>query len=135
MDWWVTVAVVLGWFAGLAPFLVLIPWYFVAKHRGLAPRPRVSCVIRHSRTLLHVERGATPACYRLDAIVRARFAMNENWTESLLLEDALSLYAADGREIVRLGASAKGFEEVVARLKARGVPIEHVAVSAPAYLD
>ncbi|MDI1436722.1 hypothetical protein [Polyangium sorediatum] len=52
-----------------------------------------------------------------------------------MLEDALGLFTAKGREIERLPESATGLDELQRELEARGVPIEHVGVSAPAVLD
>ena len=73
--------------------------------------------------------------HALDLIARARFARNDNWTESKMLEDALGLFTAKGREIERLPESATGLDELQRELGDRGVPIEHVEVSAPAILD
>ena len=52
-----------------------------------------------------------------------------------MLEDALGLFASNGRELERLPESATGFDGLLAELGARGIPIEHVDVSAPAVLD
>ncbi|WP_437745638.1 hypothetical protein WMF39_11780 [Sorangium sp. So ce1504] len=67
--------------------------------------------------------------------MRARFARNDNWTESKMLEDALGLFALDGREIERLPGSAADLGGLLVELEARGIPVEHVYVSAPAVLD
>lgn len=121
--------------APVLPFLVLIPWHFIALHRGLIRRGRVPCVVSLSQEAIHVERGDEPTSHALDIIARARFAQNDNWTESKMLEDALGLFASDGREIVRLPRSATGFDELLVELSARGIPIEYVCVSAPAVFD
>ncbi|WP_437534922.1 hypothetical protein WME79_11955 [Sorangium sp. So ce726] len=84
---------------------------------------------------LHVRRGDTCSSHALGIIVRARFARNDNWTESKMLEDALGLFALDGREIERLPGSAADLGGLLVELEARGIPIEHVYVSAPAVLD
>ncbi|MDI3284115.1 hypothetical protein [Polyangium sp. 15x6] len=117
------------------PFLLLIPWHFIALHRGLARRSDVPCVMSLSEGVLHVQRGDERKSHALTGVARARLARNENWTESKMLEDALGLFAANGREIVRLPESATGFDELQRELDARGIPIEHVDVSAPAVLD
>jgi hypothetical protein len=117
------------------PLLALIPWHFIAKHRGLIPRSRVPCVVSLSDGALHVRRGDTCSSHALGIIVRARYARNANWTESKMLEDALGLFALDGREIERLPGSAANLGGLLVELEARGIPVEDVYVSAPAVLD
>lgn len=117
------------------PFLLFIPWHFIALHRGLISRSRVPCVVSLSQEVIHIERGDKLTSHMLGIIARARFAQNDNWTESTMLEDALGLFASDGREIGRLPRSATGFDELLVELGARGIPIEYVHVSAPAVLD
>lgn len=126
---------VLVFAAPFLPILALIPWHFIALHRGLTGRSRVPCVVSLSEGAIHVERGNKRTSHALSTIVRARFARNDNWTESKMLEDALGLFASDGREIERLPESATGLDELLVELGARGIPIEHVGVSAPAVLD
>ncbi|MDC0742793.1 hypothetical protein [Polyangium mundeleinium] len=121
--------------APVLPFLVLLPWHFIARSRGLAPRSDVPCVVSLSEGGLHVQRGDKRTSHVLDLVARARFARNDNWTESKMLEDALGLFTAKGREIERLPESATGLDELQRELGARGIPIEDVEVSAPAFLD
>jgi hypothetical protein len=126
---------VLAWVGPFLPLLALIPWYFIAKHRGLIPRSRVPCVVSLYEGAIHVRRGNKCSSHPLGIVVRARFARNDNWTESKTLEDALGLFAPNGREIERLPESATGLGELLIELEARGIPVEHVYVSAPAVLD
>ncbi|TKD03544.1 hypothetical protein [Polyangium fumosum] len=121
--------------APVLPFLVLLPWHFIARYRGLAKRSDVPCVLSLAEGVLHVQRGDKRTRHALDLVARARFARNDNWTESKMLEDALGLFTAKGREIERLPESATGLDELQRELEARGVPIEHVGVSATAVLD
>ena len=88
-----------------------------------------------SEGAIHVKRGNNRTNHALGIIVRARFARNDNWTESKMLENALGLFALDGREIERLPESATGLDELLVELGARRIPIEHIYVSAPAVLD
>jgi len=131
----VGVLLMAGTVAPALPFLALIPWHFIALQRGLVSRGRVPCVVSLSRKAIHVKRGNKLTSHTLDIIARARFAQNDNWTESKMLEDALGLFASDGREIGRLPRSAAGFDELLVELAARRIPIEYVYVSAPAVLD
>lgn len=117
------------------PFLMLIPWHFIALHRGLIRRGSVPCVVSISKGAIHVERANKLSSHALDSIVRGRFARNGNWTESKMLEDALGLFVSSGREIERLPKSTTGLDELLAELNARRIPIEDIDVSAPAFLD
>lgn len=136
---WLRVSVAILLMAATAapalPFLILIPWHFMALHRGLIRRGRVPCVVSLSQGAIHVKRGDRRTSHPLGIIIHARFARNDNWTESKMLEDALALFASDGREIERLPESATGLAALLDELGARGIPIEQVYVSAPAVLD
>ncbi len=131
----VEILVIAATAAPALPFLALIPWHFIALHRGLVRRRSVLCVVSLSQGVIQVNRGDKLTSHALGIIVSARFAQNDNWTESKMLEDALGLFASDGREIERLPRSATGFDELLVELGARGIPIEQVYVSAPALLD
>jgi hypothetical protein len=52
-----------------------------------------------------------------------------------MLEDALGLFASNGREIERLPKSTTGLDELLVELSACGIPIEDIDASAPAFLD
>ena len=117
------------------PLLALVPWHFVAKHRGLIPRSPTPCAVSLTEGAIHITRGDRSTSHALESVVRARLAQNDNWTESKMLEDALGLFARDGREIDRLPESTAGLDALLVALEARGVPVERVLVSAPAVLD
>ncbi len=119
----------------LLPVLVLIPWYFVARHRGLTPRSKARCRVALSDGQIQVSRGSGQRSLSLPGIARARLARNSNWTESKLLEDALGLFDQQGREVLRLPESAEGLPALLAALRDRDVPVERIDVSAPAFLD
>lgn len=85
--------------------------------------------------MLHIQRGNKQTRHALDDITRARLARNDNWTESKMLEDALGLFAKNGRELARVPESATGFGALLIELNARKIPIEEVDVSAPTLLD
>ncbi|EYF01179.1 hypothetical protein [Chondromyces apiculatus] len=131
----VGVLVIAATVAPVLPFLALIPWHFIARHRGLIGSSRIPCVVSLSQEVIHVTRGNKLTTHALTTIARARFAQNDNWTESKMLEDALGLFTSNGREIERLPRSATGFDKLLVELGARDIPIEYVYVSAPAVLD
>ncbi len=126
---------ILAMVAPLLPVLALIPWHFIALRRGLANRSSIPCEVSLSEGIIHFQRGSRRTEHALDAIARARFARNENWTESKILEDALGLFTSNGREVERLPASTIGLEKLLVALGARGIQVEQVDVSAPAVLD
>jgi len=71
----------------------------------------------------------------LGAIARARYAQNANWTESTIVEDALTLYDAHGSSPMKIPASAEGFRTLLGALQRHEIPITTVQVDAPAFLD
>jgi hypothetical protein len=129
------VLAVLAFVAPFAPVLALVPWYFHAVHRGLVARSKVRCAVTISGATLHVDRGERRTSHALDAVAAARLAWNDNWTESNLLEDALTLFSARGRVIERIARSSTGCDALLDELRRRGASIEQVDVSAPVYLD
>jgi hypothetical protein len=130
-----TGVVVLAMLAPLLPVLVLLPWHLIAVRRGLAPRSTTSFTLAIREGDVVITHAIKAACYPLNEVARARVARNSNWTESKMLEDALSLVDTRGRRLARVPLTAHGVEEVVGELKRRGIPIDEVEVSAPAFLD
>jgi len=127
--------VMVAMIAPALPFLALVPWHWIAKHRGLISRSRTPWVVTLAAGVVQLQNGTRARSIPLELVQRARLARNGNWTESTMLEDALGLMGANGSELVRLPASADGFEQLLAVLAARGVVVEEVLVSAPAVLD
>ena len=78
------------------PILVLIPWHFVALHRGLIRRSSFPCAVSVAKGAIQVTRADQLSSHALESIVRARFARNGNWTESKMMDDALGLFASRG---------------------------------------
>lgn len=133
---WVSAVVVgLATIAPVAPFLALLPWHFVAVRRGLIRRSRVPYSVTVAHGALIVEHRSTRIHCELNKVSRARRARNDNWTESKMLEDAMGLFSANGRELVRVPLSAVGVDALVRELGELGVAIEEVLVSAPTVLD
>lgn len=126
---------VLALLAPALPLLALLPWHFIAVHRGLVSRsdqPRTVEIDGGAATITH--RNKRTRC-ELHQVSRARRAFNSNWTESRMLEDAVTLFSVKGRALVRVPVSADGFDRLMRELAARGVVVEDVPVSAPAFLD
>lgn len=115
--------------------LVLVADYFVCRYRGLVKRTSSRWAVSIADDVLHIDRDGVRRSLPLRDLARARFVRNENWTESKLLEDALGLLTASGRELTRLPESTQDLDVLVAELARRGIEIEQVYVSAPAYLD
>ncbi|MBS2030825.1 MAG: hypothetical protein JST54_23175 [Deltaproteobacteria bacterium] len=127
--------VIAAMIAPVLPFLALVPWHWIAKHRGLISRSRTPWSVTFAEGVVQLQSGTRAWSIPLERVQRARLARNDNWTESTMLEDALGLMGANGGELVRLPSSAKGFEQLLAALRARGVAVEEVLVSAPVVLD
>ncbi len=117
------------------PVLALLPWHFVAKRQGLISRSQIPCVLLMDDDGLLVDRGGKRLHYAWSRVARVRWARNDNWTESKMLEDAAGLFDERGREFERIPESARGFAMLMEAFTARKIPVEIVLVSAPAILD
>lgn len=116
--------VLLAGAASLYPLLlvvVLVAEYFVCRYRGLVKRTSSRWAVFVADDALHIERDGVRRSLPLRDLSRARFVRNDNWTESRLLEDALGLRTASGRELARLPESTKDLDVLVAELTRRGV--------------
>ena len=133
LDW---VAALLGLLSQAWPILFLIPWHFIARRRGLVPRRRhpghVDLVGERVVFASESERWEVP----FEQIHHIRSAENSNLAESTMLESGMTFFAATGRRLAYVGASAAGFRRVLDEFTKRAVPVEIVEVSAPTgYLD
>lgn len=126
---------VLAFLGPALPALALLPWHFIAVHRGLVPRSERRRIIELEAGAATITHGDKQTRCDLKQVSRARRAFNDNWTESKMLEDAVTLFSVKGRALVRVPVSAEGFDELMRELAARGVVVEDVPVSAPAFLD
>lgn len=126
------VLLALAFIAPALPFLILLPWHFFALHRGLiARRDEVMSLTLEAETLV-LSDGQRVS---LDDVASARACRNDNWSESRMLADALTLYSAKGRKLVRVPLDAVGVDALLRELQRRGVLVKDVLVSAPAFLD
>lgn len=121
--------------SGGAVGLVLLVQWRSSVRQGLRTRTRRAFTVRIAHDVLELRCGRTPRALPLARIARARLATNGNWTESKIVEDALSLFDARGRRVAKVPASAEGWRDLLDVLHQRGVAIEERAVDAPAFLD
>lgn len=96
----------LALFAPLLPFLALLPWHFVALHRGLMSRSKVPTQLAIEDGVLIIVHGVKTTRIALDAIRSAREACNENWSDSKMLADALTIY---GKQSAKVPTNADGY--------------------------
>lgn len=118
------------------PYLVILLQYPCSMHAGL---------IQRTGRVWRLEIGSEALCVLVDErkvgefsladVASARCARNSNWSESKLVEDALSLFDVRGRRLVKLPCSAKQVDALRGALARRNVPVEDVYVEAPSFLD
>jgi len=116
----------------LGMILLLGSWQVVAVSKGLMARTKRSlrCVFDSDG----IELWSGPRLNKhvgWGEVMRARHAINENCTESRLVEDAVTLSDARGVARLKVPQSAHGFAELLALLASRQVVVEVVEVSAP----
>jgi hypothetical protein len=134
---WISVGLVILAIGGppLLFLLALPPWLMWSCARGMKLRSRTVWRLELREERLEVWVGPRRRWQRpLSAVQRARDARNANWTGSTFVEDALTLYDADGRAL-KIPSSAQGFSALLDALHGRQVPIARVDVSAPVFLD
>jgi hypothetical protein len=124
--------------AGGVPVLILavLPiWALWSVWRGLRVRSRARWRIEATDDAFTIWNGSKPLTLRIADIGRARLARSSNWTQSRLVEDALTLVDRRGARLLKVPASAQGFTTLLEALAASAVPMSRVDVSAPAILD
>jgi hypothetical protein len=123
--------------APFLPILVLIPWHFVAIHQGLTPRRAMpaTVIVADGWIVCTEPKTGKETRVRWGEVARARVVRNDNWSQSKMLDDALGLFASGRRELLRVPLDSNGADRLIGELAAAAVPIEHVAVSAPTFLD
>ena len=70
-----------------------------------------------------------------NCIAKAKFAYDDGWTESKLVEDALNLFDASNKLIAKLPKTANGFKEVYSLIESKGIKISRCVVDAPSFID
>jgi len=117
-------------------FVLILPfWVGWSLWRGLMLRSRVPAEVQVANGVVVVSTGRRRRWALLDNVGRARLAINGNWTDSTLVEDALTLFDTKGRTLAKIPMSAWRLDELLRALRDRQIKIERVEVSAPAFLD
>ncbi len=113
-------------------FVLVLPlWWLNATRKGLRTRTRRPFVLQTSDDVLVLRSGRRERSLQLASVARCRLAMNGNWVESRLVEDALTLFDRSGKAMAKVPASATGFEQLLSSLASRNIRIEKVDVDAP----
>jgi len=119
---------------GSGELLILLAMVPVSVFQGLALRDHRPWRVAREGGVLRVSNGKRASEVALSDVRRVRWAFNGNWTESKIVEDALTLYGERGRRLVKIPGCAAGIVELRQLLRER-VHEEQVEVAAPAYLD
>jgi len=114
----------------LVLYLVLYWPVEVARsiHRGLRMRSRLPFTVLVGRSSLEIVDGRRYQRIEARAIARARYARISDWGTSWLIENALTLYAANGQRLAKIPEAAHGFGDVVGLLAARNLPVDVVEI-------
>lgn len=114
---------------------VLPFWLAWSVWHGLRLRGGGRWRVEATGDTLTLRRGTRSVKVALADLGSARLARQSNWGDSRFVEDALTLWDQQGRRLVKLPTSAEGFPVLLERLTSRAVPVSHVEVSAPTFLD
>ncbi len=128
------VVMLLGMLAPAGELLILLAMVPLSVHQGLAMRDHRPWRVTREGGVLWVSHGERETQVPVAAVRRMRWAFNGNWTESKLVEDALTLFGERGRKLVKIPGSAQGLDPLRRELRQQ-FHEEQVDVAAPAYLD
>lgn len=130
-----TVASVLSGLCFVFPLLMLPTMTIHSVWAGLAMRHHIPWEISLTDSAIEARRKGRHVHLPLATIASARMVENDNWTESTVVEDALTLRDERGKRVLKVPRSARGFEELMAWIARAGLPLERVGVGGPAFLD
>lgn len=71
----------------------------------------------------------------INSIVKAKYAYDDGWTESKIVEDALNLFDSNNRLITKIPKTANGFKEAYSLIEAKGIKINRCVVDVPSITD
>ena len=123
-------------FLSILLFPIGMLYIHVASIRqGLMKRDGAHWRIGIVKHCLQVSRNDSQRIFDIADIGSFRYAFNGNWTESSVVENALSVFDRQGRLLIKVPASAEGFDTVCTSLEAMDINFERVEVEAMAFLD
>jgi len=114
---------------------VFIYTHFRSLAKGLTIKDNLKWVILLTEDYLTVKYGKKEKRIALSSIDSAFYAYNGNWTESKVVEDALTLKDKNGKNIIKIPSSSEGINKLKEILINRLGKVSEIDVEAAAVLD
>jgi hypothetical protein len=111
--------------------------YLMALKNGLMKKDNADwCVLAEDIGIIKVIKNQKIKCViPINSIVKAKYAYDDGWTESKIVEDALNLFDTNNRLITKIPKTANGFKEAYSLIEAKGIKINRCVVDAPSLTD
>lgn len=133
MDW---IAIVFYILVSSSMPLGMLYVYLMALNKGLVKKDKANwCVLTNDFEIKVTINEKTKSVIPFNSIAKAKYAYDDGWTESKMVEDALNLFDSRNRLLIKFPESAKGFKEAYSLIESKGIKINRCVVDAPSFLD
>lgn len=110
--------------------------YLMALKNGLIKKDRADWCVHVDEIAIKITKNKKiKSVIPINRIVKAKYAYDDGWTESKVVEDALNLFDSRDRLLAKLPKSANGFKEAYSLIESKGVKINRCVVEAPSLMD
>ncbi|MFP6844138.1 MAG: hypothetical protein VB958_02880 [Thalassolituus sp.] len=110
--------------------------YLMALKNGLMKKDNADwCVLEEGIEIKVIKNQKIKSVIPINSIVKAKYAYDDGWTESKIVEDALNLFDSNNRLITKIPKTANGFKEVYSLIEEKGIKINRCVVDAPSFID
>jgi hypothetical protein len=133
MDW-----LAIGFYILLSSIMPLgMLWvYLMALKKGLIKKDEADwCVLADDVEIKITKNKKIKSVIPINSIIKAKYAYDDGWTESKLVEDALNLFDSSNRLIAKFPKTANGFKEAYNLIESKGIKINRCVVDAPSLID
>lgn len=133
MDWIeIALFILLSSFMPLGMFWV----YLMALKKGLMKKDKADwCILADDMEIKITKNKKIKSVIPINSILKAKYAYDDGWTESKVVEDALNLFDSNNKLIAKFPKTASGFKEVYSLIESKGIKINRCVVDAPSFTD
>ena len=133
MDW---IAIAFHMFAFSFLPLGMLCVYLLALKKGLIRKDRADwCVVYNDYEIRVTRNKIIKSVIPFNSIVKAKYAYDDGWTESKVVEDALNLFDSNNKLLAKFPKTAKGFKETYRLIESKGISINRCVIDAPSLID
>jgi len=93
--------------------LIMLIWRIKAIRDGLKARPKKKWLIKNYGNRIVIETRFRTMEFDISQIKWAKLAYNDNWTESVTLDDGITLYNSKKKKMIKIPMSSIGAQRVL----------------------